>query len=78
MTCELDYWLQGKRALDLSTLAATEVALSLFHKALKIAPDYARGFAGLAEATYSRAFFVPLPDRSAALCTKHSFSPSGL
>ena len=55
-----DYWLQGKRAPDLSTLEATEAAISLFHKALMIAPDYARGFAGLAEATYSRAFFVPL------------------
>jgi adenylate cyclase len=56
-----DYWLRGKRALDLSNLEATEEALSFFKEALKIDPDYARGFAGLAEATYSRAFFVPLP-----------------
>ena len=56
-----DYWLQGKRALDLSTLEMTDAAISLFHKALVIAPDYAGGFAGLAEATYNRAFFLPLP-----------------
>jgi tetratricopeptide (TPR) repeat protein len=36
-------------------------AILLFGKALEINRDYARGFAGLAEATYSRAFFVPLP-----------------
>ncbi len=56
-----DWWLRGKKCLDLATLEATEEAHSLFSKAVEIEPDYARGYAGLAEATYSRAFFPPLP-----------------
>ncbi len=56
-----DWWLRGKKCLDLATLEATEEAHSLFGKAVEIEPDYARGYAGLAEATYSRAFFPPLP-----------------
>ena len=56
-----DWWLRGKKCLDLATLEATEEAHSLFCKSVEVEPDYARGFAGLAEATYSRAFFPPLP-----------------
>jgi len=56
-----DWWLRGKRCLDLATPEATRDAHSLFGKAVEIDPDYARGYAGLAEATYSRAFYPPLP-----------------
>ncbi|TIP95713.1 MAG: hypothetical protein E5X58_01555 [Mesorhizobium sp.] len=51
-----DFWLRGKRSLDLYTREGNLEARQLFEKALEIDPDYARAHAGLA-LTYDRGGF---------------------
>ena len=43
-----DYWLRGKKCLDLWTPEANAEARRLFAKAIESDPEYARGYAGLA------------------------------
>jgi TolB-like protein/Tfp pilus assembly protein PilF len=43
-----DYWLRGKKCLDLWTPDANAEARRLFAKAIESDPEYARGYAGLA------------------------------
>lgn len=51
-----DYWLHGKRSLDLYTREANSEARQLFESALALDPNYARAHAGLA-LTYDRGAF---------------------
>lgn len=51
-----DYWLHGKRSLDLYTREANSEARQLFENALALDPNYARAHAGLA-LSYDRGAF---------------------
>nr|WP_268833751.1 adenylate/guanylate cyclase domain-containing protein [Sinorhizobium terangae] len=51
-----DFWLRGKRSLDLYTHGGNLEARQLFEKALETDPDYSRAHAGLA-VTYDRGGF---------------------
>ena len=51
-----DYWLRGKKSLDLASSEGYDAAQDYFTKCLEIDPNFARGYAGLAEVGYSRSF----------------------
>jgi TolB-like protein/Tfp pilus assembly protein PilF len=56
-----DYWLRGKKCLDQATADGNDAARRFFEQCLAVDLDYARGYAGLAEASYSRAFYEAGP-----------------
>ena len=51
-----DYWLRGKKCMDLATSEGYDTAQSFFWRCIEIDPDFARAYAGLAEVGYSRSF----------------------
>src|SRR5262249_1590903 len=67
-----DYWLRGKKCLDLWTPEANAEARRLFTKAIECDPEYARGYAGLAY-TYEWAAFYTAWDAEGTSSSENAY-----